>query len=152
MNQHLRQERRDAARLLGVVERLYDAVVGRDAAIVRALIDSAMATSIPREVREEALAITALPAGSARVPMALLRFHHRITQLAGAQERLEDGFPRERDVDAGEGRGESVDVVADAAPEPDPAQMEIPFVRERNPWRSVNAQRGSPGGPPRDRV
>lgn len=152
MNQHPREERRDAARLLGVVERLYDAVVGRDAARVHALIDSTMATSIPREVREEALAITALPAGSARVPMALLRFHHRLTQLAGAKERLADRFPAERDADAREGPREGLDDVAEATPEPDPAQMEIPFVRERNPWRSVNAQRGSHGGPPRDRV
>jgi hypothetical protein len=126
MSQHPHEERRDAARLLVAVERLYDAVVGRDAVFVHRLIDSPMATSIPREVREEALAISALSAGSARVPMALLRFHHRLTQLAGPEEPV--------------------------TPEPDPAQMEIPFARERHPWRSVSAQRGSRGGPPRDRV
>lgn len=152
MNQHPPDERRDAARLLVAVERLYDAVVGRDVALVHALIDSVTATSIPREVREEALAITALPAGSARVPMALLRFHHRLTQLAGSSELSAGEFPAERDVDVREDRGVGVDVMADAAPEPDPAQMEIPFTRERNPWRSLNAQRGSRGGPPRDRV
>lgn len=151
MNEHPHDERRDAARLRAAVERLYDAVVSRDAAVVHALIDSAMATSIPREVREEALAITALPAGSARVPMALLRYHHRLTQLAGPDEP-DAAFLAERDGDAREGRRDAVDLMADAAPEPDPAQMEIPFVRDRNPWRSVNAQRGSRGGPPRDRV
>ncbi|HEU5173995.1 MAG TPA: hypothetical protein VFT96_04500 [Gemmatimonadaceae bacterium] len=151
MSEHPHDERRDAARLLAAVERLYDAVVSRDAAVVHALIDSAMATRIPREVREEALAITALPAGSARVPMALLRYHHRLTQLAGPDDR-DAAFLAERDADAREGRRDGVDLVADAAPEPDPAQMEIPFVRDRNPWRSVNAQRGSRGGPPRDRV
>jgi hypothetical protein len=152
VSQHPPEERRDAARLLVAVERLYDAVVSRDAALVHALIDSATATSIPRDVREEALAITALPSSSSRVPMALLRFHHRLTQLAGPEERHPGGLPAGRDVAVHQGSGEGMDVVADAAPAPDPAQMEIPFVRERNPWRSVNAQRGSRGGPPRDRV
>lgn len=151
MSEHGHDERRDAERLLAAVERLYDAVVSRDAAVVHALIDSAMATSIPREVREEALAITALPAGSARVPMALLRHHHRLTQLAGPDARRA-AFGGERDADASAGRPHAVDLASDAAPGPDPAQMEIPFVRDRNPWRSLNAQRGSRGGPPRDRV
>lgn len=88
-------------RLMVIAERLHDALASRDAALVRALLDSAAASSIPREVREEALTIVALPAGSYRAPMQLLQFHRRLTELS-----------RDTDVDA---------VLA---------QMEIPFGRE----------------------
>lgn len=117
----------DTVRLLALTERLYDAVMARDEERVFALLAASAATSVPREVREEALATVGLPAESFRVPMTLLRYHHRLGQLAGG------------------------DTCADAPP-PDPAQIEIPFVRNRARWRLVDARRGSPGGPPRDRV
>lgn len=68
-------------RLLVVTERLYDAIMARDAGMVRALIDTSIASSIPREVREEALAVLTLPASSYRAPMRLLQFQHRLTEL-----------------------------------------------------------------------
>lgn len=99
-------------RLLVVTERLYDAIASRDATHVRALLESAAATSIPRQVREEALAIVALPASSYRVPMALLRLHHRLTELARVDE------------DADDFRSPEARVPATSA---DPAQLEIAF-------------------------
>lgn len=68
-------------RLLVVAEQLLDAIGARDPDVVRALLESAVASSVPREVREEALTIVALPAASYRAPMQLLQFHHRLTQL-----------------------------------------------------------------------
>lgn len=69
------------SRLLVVAEQLLDAISARDDGVVRALLESAVASSIPREVREEALTIVALPAASYRAPMQLLRLHHRLTHL-----------------------------------------------------------------------
>lgn len=68
-------------RLLVIAERLHDAIMARDAAMVQALLDTASASSLPRDVREEALVLVALPATSMRAPMQLLQFHHRMTEL-----------------------------------------------------------------------
>jgi hypothetical protein len=78
-------------RLLVIAERLHDAIMARDAGMVQALLEMASASSLPREVREEALVIVALPATSLRAPMQLLQFRHRLTQLLqddGVDERL----------------------------------------------------------------
>lgn len=128
MSYRPRDPHEDTTRLLALAERLYDAIMARDVDRVYALLAASAATSVPREVREEALEIVALAPGSYRVPMTLLRYHHRLGQLA---------------------RG---DALGDAAPAPDPAQMEIPFARDRVRWRTANGREGNPGGLPRDRV
>lgn len=114
-----------SVRLLVVTERLYDAIAARDGRTVGALLDSRAATSIPREVREEALSIVGLPPGSYRVPMSLLRFHHRLTELARSDEEVEGVF---RSLDAEWHSEEEMelgdDLPADAPPT-DPAQMEF---------------------------
>ena len=69
-------------RLIVIAERLYDAVMARETDLVHALLDMGAAASLPREVREEALTILALPPASYRVPMQLLQFRHRITELS----------------------------------------------------------------------
>lgn len=69
-------------RLLVIAERLYDAVMARDAELAHALLELGAASSLPREVREESLAILGLPPTSYRVPMQLLQFRHRITELS----------------------------------------------------------------------
>lgn len=126
-------------RLLVIAERLYDAVAARDAEFVRALLDSTAATSLPRQVREEALAIAALPAESHRVPMALLRFHHRLTELARSEDDAGDAF-RSLDGEVALPLGEDADEeIAERSPRPDPAQLEIPFGRAR--WRLHRADR-----------
>ena len=103
------------ARLIVIAEKLHDAVVQRDAALVRALLDIPAASSIPREVREEALTLMALPAASFRAPMQLLQFHHRLIELSREtehQERAQLELPfraprtiRIRPADAHERRG-----------------------------------------------
>lgn len=70
------------AALAVLAERLHDAVMLRDLALVEALLEAREASRLPREVREEALAVVRRPAGSYRAPMQLLRFHHRMLELA----------------------------------------------------------------------
>lgn len=67
--------------LLVIAERLHDAIMARDERMVQALLETRSASSLPREVREEALVIAALPPASLRAPMQLLQFHHRMTEL-----------------------------------------------------------------------
>lgn len=76
------EECNEYGRLVVVAERLHDAIMARDAELVQAMLDAGVATSIPREVREEALALVQLPATSFRVPMQLLQFHRRLTELS----------------------------------------------------------------------
>ncbi|MBA3889950.1 MAG: hypothetical protein H0X64_05420 [Gemmatimonadaceae bacterium] len=68
-------------RLLGITERLHDAIMARDEDMVHALLDMPSASSLPRKVREEALVVMALPATSMRAPIQLLQFHHRMSEL-----------------------------------------------------------------------
>lgn len=77
-------------RLLVIAERLHDAIMARDEAMVEALLGMASASSLPRELREEALVIVRLPATSLRAPIQLLQFHHRMSQL------MRDGAVDER--------------------------------------------------------
>lgn len=79
--------------LLVIAERLHDAIMAREAAVVRALLETRSAASLPREVREEALGIVALPAESLRAPIQLLQFHHRMTQLMRDRD-VEDPRPQ----------------------------------------------------------
>lgn len=80
-------------RLLVIVERLHDAITSRDEATVRALLDMASASSVPRDVREEALVLVGLPTTSLRAPMQLLQFHHRLTQLM-RDDAADDALPQ----------------------------------------------------------
>lgn len=126
MSHQLSDPYSETIRLIVLLEQLYDAVCDRDPAIVHAILACASASRMPREVREEALAIVALPANSYRVPMGLLRLHHRLTELT----RSVSGMPRFRDLD-GEVR---IPVEVDGDPDRedellrvDPAQLEIRF-------------------------
>jgi hypothetical protein len=72
-----------SAPLLRYLAALCDAVLHRDASLVRVLLDRPLASHLPRQVREEALAQTRLSPESLRAPIHLLEFSHRMTQLAG---------------------------------------------------------------------
>lgn len=67
--------------LLRFVDLLYDAIAARDDAAVARLLRMRIATQLPREVREDALATSRAPRGSFRAPMQLLQFRHRMAQL-----------------------------------------------------------------------
>lgn len=110
------------ARLIVLTERLHDAIAARDETLVRAILDAPSASSLPRGVREEALAILALPPTSYRVPMQLLQFHHRITELARTEDDAELRAARAP-------WNEEVFERADESPAADPAQIDLPFRR-----------------------
>lgn len=68
--------------LLLFLESLYHAVIMRDERAIQAMLSRPYAMHLPREVREEALAHATLPSASLRAPIKLLRFRHRMAQLA----------------------------------------------------------------------
>ncbi|HEY4218580.1 MAG TPA: hypothetical protein VGM67_15675 [Gemmatimonadaceae bacterium] len=72
-------------RYLGELE---DAVLARDSLRITSLLRKRTATHMPREVREELLAISRMSRESLRAPIRFLRFQHRMTQLAAGGEQL----------------------------------------------------------------
>lgn len=58
---------------LALLDALATAVCGRDLPAVRRLINGPGSTTLPREVREEALAVAGAPCTSWRAPIALWR-------------------------------------------------------------------------------
>jgi hypothetical protein len=75
--------------LLAHLDALSVALAERDLARVNELITGPGSTRIPRSVREEALAVVALPLESLRAPIALWAFYHQTVQLL-AQEPERD--------------------------------------------------------------
>jgi hypothetical protein len=64
------------------------ALTRRDSMDVTSLLRKRIATHLPREVREELVALAHAPRASLRAPMQFLRFQHRMTELARGGERL----------------------------------------------------------------
>ncbi|MFI5228097.1 MAG: hypothetical protein ACHQWU_03445 [Gemmatimonadales bacterium] len=60
----------------------------RDSMAVTALLRKRIATHMPREVREELIALVHAPRASLRAPAQFLRFQHRMIELARGGERL----------------------------------------------------------------
>lgn len=99
---------------LAYLDDLYDAMMSRDRDRVRYLLETVRASWIPREVREEVLAIAQLPSASVRAPIQLLRYMRVLEELTHESDELSP------DEDGGE------DGEEDRA---DPAQLELPGVR-----------------------
>jgi len=76
--------------LLLFLESLYHAVIMRDERAIQAMLSRPYAMHLPREVREEALAHASLPSASLRAPIKLLRFRHRMAQLARGDSLYSD--------------------------------------------------------------
>ena len=55
---------------------------------VTALLRKRVATHLPRDVREELLALAHAPRASLRAPVQFLRFQHRMIELSRGGERL----------------------------------------------------------------
>lgn len=83
-----RRESDPLGNFLRYLEEIEHALMRREAMRVTALLRKRTATHLPREVREELLALSRLPRESLRAPIQFLRFQHRMTQLAKAGERL----------------------------------------------------------------
>jgi hypothetical protein len=76
------------AEMLELVNALYVAARGRDTVTANALLARPYASRLPRDVREEVLALLREPADSLRAPMRLLRYGYVLTQL-GSPDDLE---------------------------------------------------------------
>jgi hypothetical protein len=70
------------------LEELEDAVLARDAMRITSLLRKRTATHLPRDVREELLAISRMSRESLRAPIRFLRFQHRMAELAAGGEQL----------------------------------------------------------------
>jgi hypothetical protein len=73
---------------LAYLEDIETAVLARQALRITALLRKRTATHLPREVREELLALSRASRESLRAPVRFLQFQHRMTQLARAGEPL----------------------------------------------------------------
>ena len=67
--------------MLEYLDRLCAALIARDDAEVRRLLQHALVSKLPRDVVEEALSISALPRHSLRAPMKTLWFRHATERL-----------------------------------------------------------------------
>ena len=76
------------ANFLAYLEEIETAVLERQALRITALLRKRTATHLPRNVREELLALSRAPRESLRAPVRFLQFQHRMTQLARAGEPL----------------------------------------------------------------
>jgi hypothetical protein len=76
------------ASFLVYLEEVEHAVLERESLRITALLRKRTATHLPREVREELLALSRAPRQSLRAPVRFLQFQHRMTQLAIAGEPL----------------------------------------------------------------
>jgi hypothetical protein len=70
------------------LEEIEVAVLNRDAMLITSLLRKRTATHLPREVREELLALSRMSRESLRAPVQFLRFQHRMAELAAGGERL----------------------------------------------------------------
>lgn len=66
------------------LDRLHEAIEDRDPAFTRDLLQDPNGVHLPREVREEALALSGEAEASFRAPLHLLRYYHRTVQLLRA--------------------------------------------------------------------
>ena len=85
------RRRRDAdplAHFRRYLEEIEDALLQRDAMGVTSLLRKRTATHLPREVRDELLAISRMSRNSLRAPVQFLRFQHRMAHLAAGGDRL----------------------------------------------------------------
>jgi hypothetical protein len=100
----------ELAVLIAYLDEIVDAVDSRDRAVIPALLADAMATHLPREVREE-LAMFAGQRGGFRAPIRFLRFRFRMLQLAAGEEPFDDP---QLELELGRGAGWRARYVDDA--------------------------------------
>ena len=104
----------ELAVLIAYLDEIVNAVDRRDRAGIPLLLADALATHLPREVREELAMFAAQPPGAFRVPIRFLRFRFRMLQLAAGEEPLEEP---QLELDLGRGAGWRARYVDDAQDE-----------------------------------
>jgi hypothetical protein len=78
--------------MLAYLEDLCGALIAHDTDAIQRLLAHPLARSLPRQVREEAIAISRASAASLRAPIQTLRFYHQTLQMGapGQETRAEE--------------------------------------------------------------
>jgi hypothetical protein len=88
--------------MLAYLEELCTALLAHDAIAIHRLLAHPLARSLPRQVREEAIAISRASPASLRAPIQALRFYHQTLQLGE-----NDASPAQPGGESGEGDADS---------------------------------------------
>jgi hypothetical protein len=79
--------------MLAYLEDLCGALIAHDTDAIQRLLAHPLARSLPRQVREEAIAISRASAASLRAPIQTLRFYHQTLQLGAPGQETHEGEP-----------------------------------------------------------
>lgn len=101
----------ELAVLIAYLDEIVSAIDRRERGTIPLLLDDALASHLPREVREELAMFAAQRAGGFRAPIRFLRFRFRMLQLAAADEPFDDP---QLELDLGRGAGWRARYVDDA--------------------------------------
>lgn len=93
--------------MLAYLEDLCAALLAHDAVTIHRLLADPLARSLPRQVREEALAISRARPSSLRAPIQTLRFYHQSLQMGEESGSPESPGGDRGDPDATGARAES---------------------------------------------
>jgi hypothetical protein len=83
--------------MLAYLEDLCGALIAHDADAIQRLLAHPLARSLPRQVREEAIAISRATPASLRAPIQTLRFYHQTLQLGGPAQETQATEPAAED-------------------------------------------------------
>ena len=79
--------------MLAYLEDLCGALIAHDPDAIQRLLAHPLARSLPRQVREEAIAISRASAASLRAPIQTLRFYHQTLQMGAPGQDTEPSEP-----------------------------------------------------------
>lgn len=121
--------------MLAYLEELCTALLAHDAIAIHRLLTNPLARSLPRQVREEAIAISRANPTSLRAPIQALRFYHQTLQLGESDASPDQaaGESGESDADShmavarGDAIHASTEGAQDAAREGQREQIELPL-------------------------
>jgi hypothetical protein len=102
--------------MLAYLEDLCGALIAHDTDAIQRLLAHPLARSLPRQVREEAIAISRATAASLRAPIQTLRFYHQTLQLGAPGQETQAGEPDVEDSGDAEPDGGPPHVVKAADP------------------------------------
>lgn len=83
--------------MLAYLEDLCGALIAHDTDAIQRLLAHPLARSLPRQVREEAIAISRASAASLRAPIQTLRFYHQTLQLGAPGQETQAEEPGAED-------------------------------------------------------
>jgi hypothetical protein len=103
--------------MLAYLEDLCGALIAHDADAIQRLLAHPLARSLPRQVREEAIAISRANAATLRAPIQTLRFYHQTLQLGAPGQDTQASGPTASEPTASEpAAGDSSDADPDRGP------------------------------------